>query len=97
MHRQLLRKPDEGSQPVDQKLALIIRQVAPARHINDCCQLLSAGPKARRSGWKLSGNLDERDDAAVAPKGGRKPDRRGNSGTGAIRQDRTVWPSRPTG
>jgi hypothetical protein len=38
-----------------------------------------------------------RDDAAVAPKEGLKPDRRGNSGDGAIRQDHTVWQSWPTG
>jgi hypothetical protein len=31
MHRQLLRKPDDGSQPIDQKLALIIWEIEQCR------------------------------------------------------------------
>ena len=53
--------------------------------------------EARRSGWQLSGDHLERCDAAAAPQGGPRPDRRGGSGDGAIRQDRTVWLSWPTG
>ena len=70
MHRQLLRKPDDGSQPIDQKLALIIWEIALAGGIHECGKFLPAGSPlsdfarphdnvrcAAGTGWALIGDL----------------------------------------